>query len=128
MNPLFQRMQLRLRIAEDELHRFAHGRWDGNVPSMGHCSTPPVRLWALGWNLLADEPEALATVVKNKGGRGIKADEMSADVFAERLGKSKASISEAMKAAEVHKKTVRPGEQFSRSARLLRQTRNRPRP
>ena len=46
---------------------------------------------------------ALATVVKSNGGRGVKS-EMSVSAFADRLGKSKQVISNAILAAQVHEK------------------------
>lgn len=48
---------------------------------------------------------ALATVVKSNGGRGVKS-EMSVSAFAERLGKSVPVISNAILAAQVHKKLL----------------------
>ena len=48
---------------------------------------------------------ALATVVKSNGGRGVTS-ELSVSAFAERIGKSQGTISEAMKAAEVHTKLI----------------------
>ena len=60
---------------------------------------------------------ALATVVKSNGGRGVKS-EMSVSAFADRIGKSKFSISEAMLAAQVHQKLLAHANSFDPTGRF----------